>query len=206
LAFLLDRLIPSSLQVLVNITEYLSEDRYGKWLKVEGNGEEAKFWCWVCHQYSGAKDLLGTSKTLPACEEKLSIHDKHAEHINAFKRHLASLNPKGTIQQALTVIPVAEEDMNTLRCISWLIDHKMSAQQHTKDLVALLRQLGVATRDEKARNNHLSKKSVKQMVHEGGKELRESEGTHGIFADKDWLWAMKENFPRGMPISKGMGA
>ena len=127
MAFLLDRLIPSSLQVLVNITEYLSEDRYGKWLKVEGNGEEAKFWCWVCHQYTGAKDLLGTSKTLPACEEKLSIHDKHAEHINAFKRHLASLNPKGTIQQALTVIPVAEEDMNTLRCISWLIDHKMSA-------------------------------------------------------------------------------
>jgi hypothetical protein len=158
------------------MTEYLSEDRYGKWLKVEGNGEEAKFWCWVCHQYTGAKDLLGTSKTLPASEEKLSIHDKHAEHINAFKRHLASLNPKGTIQQALTVIPVAEEDMNTLRCISWLIDHKMSAQQHTKDLVALLRQLGVATRDEKARNNHLSKKSVKQMVHEGGKELRESEG------------------------------
>ncbi len=49
---------------------------------------------------------------------------------------------------------------------------------------------------------------VKQMVHEdeGGKELRESEGTHGIFADKDWLWAMKEIFPRGMPISKGMGA
>ena len=121
MAFLLDRLIPSSLQVLVNMTEYLSEDRYGKWLKVEGNGEEAKFWCWVCHQYTGAKDLLGTSKTLPASEEKLSIHDKHAEHINAFKRHLASLNPKGTIQQALTVIPVAEEDMNTLRCISWLI-------------------------------------------------------------------------------------
>ena len=49
---------------------------------------------------------------------------------------------------------------------------------------------------------------VKQMVHEGegGKELRESEGTHGIFADKDWLWAMKKLFPRGMPISKGMGA
>ena len=49
---------------------------------------------------------------------------------------------------------------------------------------------------------------VKQMVHEGegGKELRESEGTHGIFEDKDWLWAMKEFFPRGMPISKGMGA
>ena len=47
---------------------------------------------------------------------------------------------------------------------------------------------------------------MKQMVHEGGKELRESEGTHGIFADKDWLWAMKEIFPRGMPISKGMGA
>ena len=67
-------------------------------------------------------------------------------------------------------------------------------------------QLRVATRDEKARNNHLSKKSVKQMVHEGGKELRESEGTHGIFADKDWLWAMKKLFPRGMPISKGMGA
>ena len=178
------------------MTEYLSEDRYGKWLKVEGNGEEAKFWCWVCHQYTGAKDLLGTRKTLPASEEKLSIHDKHTEHINAFKRHLASLNPKGTIQQALTVIPVAEEDMNTLRCISWLIDHKMSAQQHTKDLVALLRQLGVATRDEKARNHHLSKWSVKQMVHEGGKELRESEGTHGIFADKDWLWAMKEIFPR----------
>jgi hypothetical protein len=78
------------------MTEYLSEDRYGKWLKVEGNGEEAKFWCWVCHQYTGAKDLLGTSKTLPASEEKLAIHDKHAEHINAFKRHLASLNPKGT--------------------------------------------------------------------------------------------------------------
>ena len=152
------------------MTEYLSEDRYGKWLKVEGNGEEAKFWCWVCHQYTGAKDLLGTSKTLPASEEKLSIHDKHTEHINALKRHLASLSPKGTIQQALKVIPVAEEDMNTLRCISWLIDHKMSAQQHTKDLVALLRQLGVATRD-KARNNHLSKKSVKQMVHEGVRHL-----------------------------------
>ncbi len=48
------------------------------------------------------------------------------------------------------------------------------------------------------------------MVHEGEgvKELRESEGTHGTFADKDWLWAMKELFPRGtgMPISKGMGA
>ena len=48
------------------------------------------------------------------------------------------------------------------------------------------------------------------MVHEGegGKELRESEGTHwhGIFADEDWLCAMKELFPRGMPISKGMGA
>ena len=85
MAFLLDRLIPSSLQVLVNMTEYLREDRYGKWLKVEGNGEEAKFWCWVCHQYTGAKDLLGTSKTVPASEEKLAIHDKHAEHINAFK-------------------------------------------------------------------------------------------------------------------------
>ena len=121
MAFLLDRLIPSSLQVLVNMTEYLSEDRYGKWLKLEGNGEEAKFWCWVCHQYTGAKDLLGTSKTLPVCEEKLSIHDKHNEHISAFKRHLASLNPKGTIQQAIKVNPVAEEDMNTLRCISWLI-------------------------------------------------------------------------------------
>ena len=91
--------------------------------------------------------------------------------------------------------------MNTLWCISWLIDHKMSAQQHTKDLVAVLRQLGVATQDEKAQNSHLSKWSVKQMVHEGGKELRESEGTHGIFADKDWLWGLKEIFPRGMPIS-----
>ena len=92
------------------------------------------------------------------------------------KRHLASLNPKVTIQQAITVIPVAEEDVNTLWCISWLIDHKVSAQQPTKDLVAVLRQLGVATRDEKARNSHLSKWSVKQMVHQGGKELRESEG------------------------------
>ena len=98
------------------------------------------------------------------------------EQLASAPRHEAYI----TIQQAIKVIPVAEEDMNTLRCISWLIDHKMSAQQHTKDLVALLRQLGVATRDEKARNNHLSKKSVKQMVHEGGKELRESEGTHGI--------------------------
>ena len=124
------------------------------------------------------------------------------------KRHLASLNPKVTIQQAITVIPVAEEDVNTLWCISWLIDHKVSAQQPTKDLVAVLRQLGVATRDEKARNSHLSKWSVKQMVHQGGKELRESEGTHGIFADKDGCWEMKEFFSGGMPISpsKGMGA
>ena len=91
--------------------------------------------------------------------------------------------------------------MNTLWCISWLIDHKVSAQQPTKDLVAVLRQLGVATQDEKAQNSHLSKWSVKQMVHEGGKELRESEGTHGIFADKDGLWEMKEIFSGGMPIS-----
>jgi hypothetical protein len=99
------------------------------------------------------------------------------------------------------VIPAAEKDVNTLWCISWLIDHKMSAQQHTEDLVAVLRQLGVATRDEKAQNSHLSKWSVKQMVHEGGKELRESEGTHGIFADKHGCWEMKEIFSGGMPIS-----
>jgi hypothetical protein len=61
-----------------------------------------------------AKDLLGTSKSLPASEEKLSIHDNHTEHISALKRHLASLNPKVTIQQAITVIPVAEEDVNML--------------------------------------------------------------------------------------------
>ena len=75
------------MQVLLNMTEYLSPDRYGKWLKVEGNGEEAKFWCWVCHQYTGAKALQGVLQVREAQEEPRGACPKQIIGAKAFKLH-----------------------------------------------------------------------------------------------------------------------
>ena len=62
-----------SLQVVRNGCHYLSDDRFKSWLKVEGDGEGMKMWCWVCHAHKGhgAPDGLGTEKQLPSREEKL---------------------------------------------------------------------------------------------------------------------------------------
>ena len=67
-----------SLQVVRNGCHYLSDDRFKSWLKVEGEGEGMKMWCWVCHAHKGhwhgAPDGLGTEKQLPSREEKLIKH------------------------------------------------------------------------------------------------------------------------------------
>jgi len=192
-----------SLQVVRNGCHYLSDDRFKSWLKVEGEGEGMKMWCWVCHAHKGhgAPDGLGTEKQLPSREEKLIKHARHERHLHAMKLHLASLNSKVTIERALTTVHADERDLNTLRCIAFLVKHKIPALTHTKDLVAFLRDRGVPCRNENVRNNHLSSFAVSALIHAGAAEMRASEGMHGIFVDPNWLLMMRTVFPYGMPIS-----
>ena len=98
------------------------------------------------------------------------------------KLHLASFNSKVTIDKALTTVHADERDLNTLRCIAFLVKRKIPALRHTKDLVAFLRDRGVPCRNENVTNNHLSKFSVRALIHAGAAEMRASEGMHGIFA------------------------
>jgi hypothetical protein len=159
-----------SLQVVRNGCHYLSDDRFKSWLKVEGEGEGMKMWCWVCHAHKGhgAPDGLGTEKQLPSREEKLIKHARHERHLHAMKLHLASLTSKETIDRTLTTVHADERDLNTLRCIAFLVKHKIPALTHTKDLVAFLRDRGVPCRNENVRNNHLSSFAVSALIHAFG--------------------------------------
>ena len=74
-----------SLQVVRKGSQYLCDDRFKDWLKVEGEGEGMKMWCWVCHAYRGhgATDSLGTETKLPSREEKLIKHAQHERYLSA---------------------------------------------------------------------------------------------------------------------------
>ena len=51
-------------QLDLNRERYLLEY---SWLRIE----EGKWYCWLCHQYKGAKDKLGTTRARPSRQEKL---------------------------------------------------------------------------------------------------------------------------------------
>ena len=73
-------------QLDVNREDYLA--KYG-WLRIEDDG--AKWHCWACHEYGGAKDKLETAKARPSRQEKLSEHAKNPAHIEAMRMHEAKL-------------------------------------------------------------------------------------------------------------------
>ena len=58
------------------------------WLRIE---EHDKWHCWICRQYGGAKDKLGTDKARPSRPEKLTEHAVNKSHIEAMRVHEAKL-------------------------------------------------------------------------------------------------------------------
>jgi hypothetical protein len=172
------------------------------WLRIE---EGDKWYCWLCHQYKGAKDKLGTTKARPSRQEKLTEHAKNPSHIEVTRLHAAKLK-KGQEADASTTLFEKEDprDVVTFTAVASCVQRKISPLQHTAPVVSLLREHGVACRKE-GRNSHLSSPSIREILIDGAEELRLSRARSGTFADPTWKVMMETLFPKrhglGMPIS-----
>ena len=188
-------------QLDVNREDYLV--KYG-WLRIEGDG--AKWYCWACHDYGGAKDKLGTTKARPSRQEKLSDHARNSAHIQAMRVHEAKLKRETAADDASKLLfeQVDPRDVVTFRAVASCVRRKISPLQHTAPEVSLLRELGVACRKE-GRNSHLSPSSVGEILIHGAEELRRSRAHSGTFACPTWKLMMETLFPKryglGIPIS-----
>ena len=175
------------------------------WLRIAG--EERDQWhCWVCHQYTGAKDKLGTTKARPSRQEKLTEHAKNSAHIEAMRMHEAkSKRARQADEVSSTLFEFVDpRDVVTFNVVASCVRRKISPLQHTAPEVSLLRELGVACRKE-GRNSHLSPSSVGEILIHGAEELRRSRAHSGTFACPTWKLMMETLFPKryglGMPIS-----
>ena len=185
----------------MNREDYLVE--YG-WLRIEDDG--AKWYCWACHEYGGAKDKLGRTKARPSRQEKLSEHAKTSAHIEAMRMHGAkSKRAKQADEVTNTLFDYVDpKDVVIFKAVASCVGRKISPLQHTAAEVSLLRELGVGCRKE-GRNSHLSPSSIGEILHYGAQELRESRGCSGTFACPAWKQMVETLFPKryglGMPIS-----
>ena len=154
-------------QLDMNREDYLG--KYG-WLRIEDDG--ARWYCWICHQYGGAKDKLGREKARPSRPEKLTDHAVNKSHIEAMKVHEANLKLKREKQlleadESNTLFEkVDPRDLVTFTAVATCVKRKISPLQHAAAVVSLLREHGVACRRE-GRNSHLSPPSIGEILIQG---------------------------------------
>ena len=130
-------------QLDVNREDYLV--KYA-WLRIEGDG--AKWYCWACHDYGGAKDKLGTTKARPSRQEKLTEHAKNSAHIEAMRMHEAkSKRARQADEVSSTLFAYVDpKDVVTFKAVASCVRRKISPLQHTAAEFSLLREHGVGCR------------------------------------------------------------